>query len=68
MNKALSIALLIAGVILVAFGLSAMDSPSSDLSRLFSGAPTDKTIWLLVGGVVLAIIGLIGVLRMNRRV
>lgn len=67
MNKMLSIAILVAGVLLVAFGLSAMDSPSSDISRFFSGTPTDKTIWLLVGGVILAVAGLVGILRLNRR-
>lgn len=67
MSNALSIAILVAGVLLVAFGLSAMDSPSSDISRFFSGTPTDKTIWLQVGGVILSVVGLVGILRMNRR-
>lgn len=60
MNKATSIALLAVGVVLVVFGMNASDSVGSDLSRAFTGAPTDKTIWLLVGGIIAGIIGLFG--------
>lgn len=63
MNKPLSIALLIAGIILIIYGISASDSIGSSFSRLFTGSPTDKTIWLLVGGVVATALGLSGVLR-----
>lgn len=63
MNKPLSLALLIAGVILIIYGISASDSIGSDFSRLFTGSPTDKTIWLLIGGVVATALGLSGVLR-----
>ena len=57
MNKPLGIALLVVGVILIIFGISASDSFSSDVSRFFTGNPTDKTIWLLVGGVAASIVG-----------
>ena len=60
MNKALSIALLVGGVILLVFGFQASNSFGSDVSRAFTGNPTDKTIWFLVGGAVLAVLGLIG--------
>jgi divalent metal cation (Fe/Co/Zn/Cd) transporter len=63
MNKAFSLAILIAGVILIIYGISASNSAGSSLSRLANGAPTDKAIWLLVGGSVLSVIGLAGVLR-----
>ena len=63
MYKSLSLALLVGGVVLVIFGISASQSLSSDISRFFTGSPTDKAIWLLVGGVVLCIIGLVGLLR-----
>jgi hypothetical protein len=35
---------------------------SSDISRFFTGSPTDKAIWMLLGGIVVAIIGLVGLL------
>jgi hypothetical protein len=63
MNKALSLALLVGGVILIIYGVSASDSVGSSFSRMFTGSPTDKTIWLLVGGVAAAAVGLVGMLR-----
>jgi hypothetical protein len=63
MNKALSLALLVAGVILIIYGINASNSASSSLSRIANGSPTDRTIWLLVGGAVLSVIGLAGMLR-----
>lgn len=63
MNKAISLAFLAGGVLLVIFGISASKSLGSDISRFFTGSPTDKAIWMLIGGVVLSIIGLVGLLR-----
>jgi protein-S-isoprenylcysteine O-methyltransferase Ste14 len=63
MNKAISLALLAGGVLLVIFGISASKSLGSDISRFFTGSPTDKAIWMLIIGVVLLIIGLAGLLR-----
>lgn len=63
MNKIVSIALLILGVLVFGYGLKASDSIGSSFSRLFTGAPTDNTIWLLVGGGIAMAIGLAGLLR-----
>jgi Protein of unknown function (DUF3185) len=63
MNKPVSLALLVGGIILIIYGVSASDSIGSGFSRMFTGAPTDKAVWLLVGGVVAAVLGLTGVLR-----
>ena len=63
MYKIISLAILAGGVVLVVYGISASESFSSDVSRFFSGSPTDKTIWLLVGGVVAIIVGLAGLFR-----
>lgn len=68
MNKLVSLALLIGGIILLVLGLQASDSIGSDFSRVFTGAPTDKAIWLVVGGAVAAIVGLIGMVRGSRSV
>jgi len=46
------------GVVLVVMGLDAEDSVSSRISKLFTGSPTDKTIWLLVGGVLATAVGI----------
>lgn len=63
MNKPVSLALLIGGIILIIYGVSAADSIGSSLSRMFTGAPMDKAIWLLVGGIVAAIMGFTGIVR-----
>ncbi len=55
MNKAVSLALFAGGILLIIFGVSAAGSFSSDISRFFTGAPTDKAIWMLIGGVVLSV-------------
>ncbi len=66
MDKTISLAILAGGILLVIFGVSASSSISSDISRIFTDAPTDKAIWMLVGGVVMTIIGLVGLLRGSR--
>jgi hypothetical protein len=58
MNKALGIGLLIVGVVLTIFGINASESFGSEVSRFFTGAPTDKSIWLLIGGIVTGFYGL----------
>jgi len=63
MNKAIFITLLIGGIILVIFGINATDSLSSDVSRIFTGSPTNKAIIMLVGGVIATVIGIVGLVR-----
>lgn len=62
MNRLTSFVLLAAGVILLICGISASDSIGSDFSRFFTGAPTDKTLWLLIGGVAAIAVGASGLL------
>jgi len=63
MNRGMSVALLVVGVILLVFGLNAYHSASSDVSRFFTGAPTDKALWLLIGGSIASIVGFLGLAR-----
>ena len=60
MNKLILLAILAGGIVLVVFGVSAINSFNSDISRFFTGSPTDKAIWMLIGGIVAIIIGLAG--------
>lgn len=53
MYRSLSIALLAGGVILIILGFIAADSLASSFSKFFTGSPTDKSIWMLIIGVVL---------------
>jgi len=68
MNKAVSLALLVGGVILMIIGINATNSFSSDVSRFLTGSPTDKAVWMLIGGTVAAFIGLVSTLRGWKRV
>ena len=63
MNKSISAALLVVGVILLGFGINAYHSASSDVSRFFTGAPTDKALWLLIGAAITGIAGVAGLFR-----
>jgi hypothetical protein len=63
MNRTLSFGLLVGGVVLIVYGVAASKSFGSDVSRFFSGSPTDQTLWLLIGGGVAAAVGLAGLLR-----
>ena len=63
MTKAVSFALLAGGVLLIVFGVMASTSLSSDISRFFTGSPTDKAIWMLLGGVAASIVGVVGLMR-----
>ena len=63
MKKMVSIGLLVVGVILIVLGFQAMSSIESDLSRFFRGTPTDKSVWMLIGGIVCAIAGGVGLIK-----
>jgi hypothetical protein len=63
MTKPLSLALLIAGIVLIAYGVSSSNSVGSSFSRLFTGSPTDKAVWLMIGGIAAAAAGLAGAMR-----
>lgn len=66
MNNLLSLALLIGGVILLVLGIKATNSFNSDVSRFFTGSPTDKAVWMIIGGCVAAAVGL-GLTLRNRK-
>ena len=63
MNKLVSLALLVGGIVLIVVGFNATHSFASDVSRFFTGSPTDKAVWMLIGGIVAAVIGLVALLR-----
>jgi uncharacterized membrane protein YidH (DUF202 family) len=66
MIKLVSLALLAGGIVLIIFGINATNSFSSDVSRFFSGSPTDKAVWMLIGGIIAAVVGLVGTFRSGR--
>ncbi|MFP4472516.1 MAG: DUF3185 family protein [Candidatus Omnitrophota bacterium] len=58
-KKAIGITSLAIGVVVLVYAVMSMDSFASDISEALTGSPTDKAMWLLIGGVVLTIVGAI---------
>jgi len=67
MNNIVGLAIFAVGIVLLVFGFNASHSFSSDVSRFFTGNPTDKSIWFLVGGAAAVIVGLVVAIRGGRR-
>jgi predicted lysophospholipase L1 biosynthesis ABC-type transport system permease subunit len=66
MNKLVFLALLVGGVLLLIFGINASNSVGSDVSRFFTGSPTDKAVWMIIGGAVAVVVGLVGTWRSGK--
>jgi drug/metabolite transporter (DMT)-like permease len=56
--KVIGLVALVVGVILVVYGINASDSLSSEVKEALEGTPTDKALWLLIGGAALGVLGL----------
>lgn len=65
-NRSLFIVCLIVGVVALTLGVITSESISSEFSRLFTGRPTDRSLWLLIGGAITTVGGLIGLARGSR--
>jgi len=58
MNKnVIGIALLVAGIALLIWGYNMSGALDSKVSRVFTGSPTDRAMWTMIGGAVLAAAG-----------
>lgn len=68
MNKAIGLALLVAGVVLIVYGVNASHSVGSQVSQTFTGTPTHKAMWLLIGGIAAAIVGAVVTFAGPRRI
>ena len=66
MNRSMSLAFLVVGIVLIIMGMNSLDSFSSDVSRFFTGSPTNKAVWLLIGGIVLTIVGMADFFRVQK--
>jgi hypothetical protein len=67
MNNIVGLAIFALGVVLLIFGFNESRSFSSDVSRFFTGNPTDRSIWLIIGGVAAVVAGLVLTLRASRK-
>lgn len=62
MSKIPALAILLTGIVLLIFGFNAADSVSSSISNAVNGTPTDRSIWLIVLGVIATLTGGVGLL------
>lgn len=60
MNRTISLVVLVGGISLTLLGVQAARSMGSGLSNFFTGFPTEKSMWMIAGGVVISLIGLAG--------
>jgi hypothetical protein len=58
-QRAVGIALLVVGVVLFIVGMNASNSVADRWSNFFTGHFTDATLWYIVGGLTLAVVGLV---------
>jgi hypothetical protein len=68
MNKLFSLTLLIGGIVLIVLGFNATHAFASDVSRFFTGSPTDKAVWMLIAGIGAALVGLTMLWHNPRRI
>lgn len=57
MNKAIGLTLLAVGIALLVYGINAQNSFSSNVSQTFTGHPTNKAMWFLIGGIAGIVLG-----------
>jgi len=65
-SSLLGLALLVVGVILLVYGINQSESVVSDVKEVFTGSPTDKSVWFIVGGAAAGVAGL-AMLLLGRR-
>jgi len=63
MNNITGLVVFALGVVLLIFGFNESHSFGSDVSRFFTGNPTDRAMWMIIGGAVAVIAGLFLTIR-----
>lgn len=56
-RRLVGLIVLVVGIVLLVMGLRATDSFSSQFSKFFTGTPTDRAIWLTIGGIAAIVAG-----------
>jgi hypothetical protein len=67
MNNIIGLAIFALGIVLLIFGFNESHSFSSDVSRAFTGNPSDRSIWFIAGGAAAVVVGLILAVRGMRK-
>lgn len=57
MNRILALAILAVGIVLLVFGINSHESLASSAKEAVTGTPTDKSMWLIILGIVAIVVG-----------
>lgn len=63
MQKGTGVAFLVVGIILIVWGYNMHQSVGGQITEAVTGSPTDKSMYLYIGGAVLAILGFFQIFR-----
>jgi ABC-type uncharacterized transport system permease subunit len=58
MKLAIGLAIVVLGIVLLVMGIRESDSIASQFTEFFTGNPTDRAMWLILGGIAAIIVGL----------
>jgi hypothetical protein len=59
-TRIFSVAFIVAGIVLLIFGIDAWNSVGSDITRAFEGGPSNRAIWLVISGAIAFFLGIGG--------
>lgn len=63
MNNIVGLTIFAVGIVLLIFGVNESQSFASEISRVFSGNPSDHSMWMIGGGGLAVVAGLVLALR-----
>ena len=63
MRQMISIALLVGGLLLLYFGYQEQQSIASEVEEFITGSPESGAMWMMIGGAVAAVAGLVGLVQ-----
>lgn len=63
MKKMISAGLLVGGLILLYFGYQEYQSLGSEIEEFFTGSPNRNAMWMMIGGAVASVAGIVGLVR-----
>ncbi|PWN07234.1 DUF3185 family protein [Rhodohalobacter mucosus] len=66
MRKMISVGLLAGGLLLLYFGYQDYQSFSSEVTEFITGSPDSQAMWMMIGGTVAAVAGLVGLLPRDK--
>jgi hypothetical protein len=56
-QRLVGLVVLVGGIVLLVMGIRETDSFSSQFSKFFTNSPTDRAVWLTIGGVAAIVVG-----------